>query len=146
MAEKMPQSYANHSRIVPVYHFVLSLIFLINLLASGWQLFKHPGFSTGIAFLVALALIGVYFYARTFPLHVQDRLIRLEERLRLAEILPDDLKGRIGELKESQLIGLRFAPDEEAPDLVRQILDGQLTGLGEIKKAIKTWRPDYFRC
>ncbi len=97
-------------------------------------------------FLLALGLIGVWFYSRVFPLHVQDRLIRLEERLRLAEILPDDLKGRISELKESQLLGLRFAPDEEAPDLVRQIVDGNLTELKAIKQAIKNWRPDYFRC
>jgi len=146
MAEKMPQSYANHRRFVPVYHFVLSLIFLLNLVAAAWQLFKHPGFSTAIALLVAFGLIGVYYYSRTFPLHVQDRLIRLEERMRLEEILPDDLKGRLGELKERQLIALRFASDEDVPDLVRQILDGKLKGLEEIKKAIKTWRPDDFRC
>lgn len=146
MAEKMPQNYANHRRLVPMYHFVLSLIFLINLLASGWRLFKHPSVWTGISFVVALGLIGVLLYSRTFPLHVQDRLIRLEERLRLMEILPGDLKSRISELKEPQLIGLRFAPDEEVPDLVRQVLDGKLTGREEIKKAVKNWRPDYFRC
>ena len=96
------------------------------------------------SFCFGMIVIGLF--ARVFPLGVQDRVIRLEERMRFAEILPDDLKGRIGELKESQLIGLRFASDEEAPDLVRRILDGELTELEEIKKAIKTWRPDYFRC
>ena len=78
-------------------------------------------------------------------LDAQDRLIRLEERLRLSEILPEDLRGRIGDLKEGHLIGLRFAPDDEVPDLVRQILDGKLKGRKDIKKAIKTWRPDYYR-
>ena len=146
MAEKMPQSYANHRRFVPGYHYVLSLIFLLNLLAAGWQLFKHPGVSTGIAVLVAFGLIGLFYYSRIFPLHVQDRLIRLEERMRLAEILPPELAGRIGELTPSQLIGLRFASDAEVADLVRRILDGELTKPEDIKKAIKTWRPDYFRC
>lgn len=146
MAEKIPQTYANHRRYVPVYHFVLSLILLLNLVAAGWQLFQHPGFSTALALLVAFALIGIYYYSRIFPLHVQDRLIRLEERLRFERILPDDLRARMGELKESQLVSLRFASDEDVPDLVRQVLDGKLTAPDEIKKAIRTWRPDLFRC
>ena len=104
-----------------------------------------PGQDDAINLLLAFGLGILFLYARTFPLAAQDRLIRLEERLRLAELLPEDLRGRIGDLKEGQLIGLRFASDEEVPDLVRQVLDGKLNGREDIKKAIKTWRPDNFR-
>ncbi len=146
MTETGSQNYANHRRFVPMYHFVLALILLVNTLFAAWQLFRHPSFATALALAVALALIGLWLYARLFPLQVQDRLIRLEERLRLAEILPDELRGRIGELSEDQLIGLRFASDDEVAGLVRRVLDGELSGRESIKKAVQTWRPDRFRC
>lgn len=145
MAEKKPQSLANHRRFVPMYHGVLFLILAVNLVWSVWHLYKHPGVEASMNLLVAIGLGILFLYARTFPLAAQDRLIRLEERLRLAEILPEDLRNRIGGLKEGHLIGLRFASDEEAPDLVRQILDGKLKGREDIKKAVKNWRPDYYR-
>ncbi|MCP4204806.1 MAG: hypothetical protein GY769_23095 [bacterium] len=145
MAEKKPQSLANHRRFVPMYHVVLFLILVVNLVWSAWHLYKQPGVAATMNLLVAFGLGILFLYARTFPLAAQDRLIRLEERLRLAEILPEDLKGRIGDLKEGHLIGLRFASDEEVPDLVRQVLDGKLKGREDIKKAIKNWRPDYYR-
>ena len=145
MAEKKPQNLANHRRFVPMYHLVLFLILVANLLWAGWLLYKHPGVGTGMSLLLAFGLGILFLYARTFALAVQDRLIRLEERTRFAEILPDDLKGRIGDLKEGQLIGLRFASDGEVPDLVRRVLDGKLAGREDIKKAIKTWRPDTYR-
>ncbi|MFQ5527343.1 MAG: DUF6526 family protein [Thermoanaerobaculia bacterium] len=145
MAEKKSQNLANHRRFVPMYHLVLFLIVVVNLLWSCWHLYKHPGVAATMNLLVAIGLGILFLYARTFPLAAQDRLIRLEERLRLGEILPDDLRGRIGDLKEGQLIGLRFASDEEVPDLVREVLGGKLKGREDIKKAIKNWRPDYFR-
>lgn len=145
MAEKKPQSLANHSRLVPMYHGVLFVILAVNFLWSGWLLFKDPGFATVMNVFMAFAFGILFLYCRVFPLAAQDRLIRLEERLRLAEILPEDLKGRIGDLTEDQLIGLRFASDGEVADLVRQVLDGKLVSRKEIKQAIKTWRPDYFR-
>lgn len=145
MAEKKPQTLANHRRIVPMYHVVLFLILVANLLWSGWLLFRNPDAAAVMQLLMAIAFIIFFLYARLFPLAAQDRLIRLEERLRLAEILPDDLKARIGELTEDQLIALRFASDGEVADLVRQVLDGKLSGRERIKKSIKTWRPDTFR-
>ena len=145
MAEKEPQNLANHRRLVPLYHVVLFFILAANFLRAGWLLYKNPSLDTGMSLLLAFGLAILFYYARTFAMAAQDRLIRLEERLRFAEILPDDLKGRIGDLKEGQLIGLRFASDKEVPDLVRQVLDGRLTGRDEIKKAIKTWRPDTYR-
>ncbi len=145
MAEKRPQNLANHRRIVPMYHIVLFFILVANFLWAGWLLYKHPSVGAGMSLLLAFGLGILFLYARTFALAAQDRLIRLEERMRFAEILPDDLKDRIGDLKEGQLIGLRFASDEEVPDLVRRVLDGKLTGREDIKKAIKTWRPDTYR-
>ena len=97
---------------------------------------------------VALFAIGVLvtvFYSRLFPLGVQDRVIRLEERIRMRELLPDDLKSRISEFTTDQLIGLRFASDEELPQLARQVLDGGVSGRADIKKAVNNWRADHER-
>lgn len=145
MAGTKPQNFSSHRKFVIPYHLILFLIIVVNLVWSGWRLFQEPGLPATMNLLVAISLGLLFWYARIFPLKAQDRLIRLEERLRLSEILPDDLKSRIGDLTEDQLIGLRFASNEEAPDLVRQVLDGKLTGREEIKKAVKNWRPDYFR-
>ena len=95
--------------------------------------------------ILAVGLVGLFLYARLFPLKAQDRLIRLEMRLLMREILPADLKPRIGELSEAQLVALRFASDPELPELVRQVLAGKLSAPEEIKRAIKTWKPDTFR-
>lgn len=145
MADKKPQNLSNHRRLVPIYHLVLFFILVANFLRAGWLLYKLPSLDAGMSLLLAFGLGILFLHARTFALAAQDRVIRLEERLRFAEILPDDLKDRIGDLKEGQLIGLRFASDEEVPDLVRRVLDGKLTGREDIKKAIKTWRADTYR-
>ena len=152
MWEKKPQTYENHGRIVPPYHFGISLILFVNLLWTGWRLIQ-PLFSAAaafsfdrvMAFLLALAFVGLFWYCRIFPLAAQDRVIRLEMRLRLAEVLPEDLRGRAGDLSPGQLIALRFASDEELPDLVRAVLDEGIAGGREIKRRIKSWQPDYFR-
>ena len=94
---------------------------------------------------MALAFLVMFLYLRLFPLAVQDRVIRQEMRLRLAEILPEDLKGRVEELKRGQFVGLRFASDAEMPDLMRDALDNDLKA-GEIKKKIKNWQADHLRC
>lgn len=146
MAEKKPQNFANHPRVVPLYHFVLSLMLLVNMGWTGWRVYKNPGAEQLIALMLAVAFVLLYYFTRAFPLHVQDRLIRLEERLRLAEALPQELAKRIPELTPDQLIGLRFAPDEELPGLVSRVLAGELTGRQEIKKAVEVWRPDHYRC
>ncbi len=150
MWEKKPQTYENHARLVPPYHFGVSLILLVNLLWTGWRLIQPLfsddafSFSRVMGFLLALAFIGLFWYCRIFPLAAQDRVIRLEMRLRLAEVLPEDLRGRVADLAPGQLVALRFAGDQELPDLVRAVLDEGLAG-GKIKKRIKSWRPDYFR-
>ena len=145
MAEKESQNLANHGRFVPFYHFVISLIVLINLGWSIWKLIADFSGDRVIGFLVAVALVGIFWYSRIFPLAVQDRVIRLEMRLRLQEVLPKELRGRIAELEPGQLIGLRFASDEELPDLVSEVLAGSLQR-GEIKKRIKDWQADTLRC
>lgn len=143
------QTYATHRRFVPPYHFVTVPILTINL---GWSIYRAvqplpgvPVFDSLLAVAVAAALILVMLYARTFPLKAQDRVIRLEERLRLEKLLPEDLKPRIGELRPSQLVALRFASDGEVADLVRKVLSGGLATQNDIKKAIRTWRADYLR-
>ena len=151
MWERKPQTYANHGRLVPPYHFVIFTILVVYLLRAGWFLVQ-PLFAEGVSFswhrvlgfLFALSILGIFFYTRTFALAVQDRVIRLEMRLRLQEVLPPDLRGRIGDLSTAQLVGLRFAGDGELPALVKAALDENLSG-GDIKKRIQDWQPDYQR-
>ncbi len=153
MAEKEPQSYANHRKLVPWFHFFAALVLLINLV---WALWKLGGafmsdevavtFDTVLAVFVAAALIVVWLYSRLFPIAVQDRVIRQEMRLRLKRILPDDLSGRIDELSRGQVIGLRFASDSEMPDLLRQVLNDGITDSEQIKKKVKDWQADHWRC
>ncbi len=145
MAEKMPQTYANHAKIVPTYHFMSFLILLVNLGWSIWKVIDEPSFGSVMRLLLAVALIEMLLHLRLFPLKAQDRVIRLEMRLRLHEILPEDLKSRIPELTPGQLVALRFAGDEEMPDLVRDVLDGKLADGKAIKSKIKDWQADYLR-
>ncbi len=142
----MAQDFKNHARFVPLYHFVLALMILVFLGHSIWRLIADPGGDGAMRVLLGLILVLLYYYLRAFPLSVQDRLIRLEMRLRLREVLPPELRGRILEISPSHLIGLRFASDEELPGLVGKVLDGSLTGRQEIKKAIRSWQADEYRC
>jgi hypothetical protein len=140
-----PQNLSNHARYVPAYHFVLSTILLISL---GWQitmLVQHPGFPTLIGVLLVVGLILMYWYMRAFAVTVQDRVIRLEERLRMAALLPAELKPRIAEFSPRQLVALRFASDGELPALARRVLDEQISDDKAIKRLIKEWRADYLR-
>ena len=144
MAETGSQTYATHRRYDPLFHVFTFGILALSLLVALWQLVRSPGFTTAWIFLVFAALLVLCFKVRLYALKVQDRVIRLEERLRLRELLPEALRSRIGELTEGQLIGLRFASDGELPELVRQSLDEDLPR-EEIKKRVKVWRPDTFR-
>ena len=141
MAETAPQTYANHRRYDPLFHVFTFGVLAISLLVSLWQLVRNPGFTTAWIFFVFAALLVLCFKVRLYALKVQDRVIRLEERLRLQRLLSEPLMSRIGELTEDQLIGLRFASDAEVPELVRQSLDERLPR-EEIKKRVKVWRPD----
>ena len=143
------QNYANHAKFVPLFHFVAVGILTINLIWSLVRLFwALPGttfFDRLLNVAVAVALGLLAWYARIFPLKAQDRIIRLEETLRLERLLPADLKPRIGDLRPGQLIALRFASDEELPDLTRAVLAGEATKPDEIKKRVRNWRADHFR-
>jgi hypothetical protein len=109
------------------------------------QFWKDPRLPNAWGVLVAIALAIGISWSRFMPLRAQDRIIRMEERTRLERLLPADMRGRIGELTERQLIAIRFAPDNEVPDITRRALSGELKSPGEIKRAIKDWRGDYFR-
>ena len=143
------QNYANHAKFVPLFHFVTVGILAINLIWSVVRLFwALPGtniFDRLLNVAVAAALGLLAWYARNFPLRAQDRIIRLEERLRLERLLPADLRPRIGELRTGQLIALRFASEDELPDLARAVLAGEVTAPGEIKKRVRDWRADHLR-
>ncbi len=146
MAELRPQTYANHARYVPLYHFVIAGILVIYLGGAVWRLLRSFSFDAVLGVLLALALLGMFYYLRAFPLTVQDRLIRLEMRLRLQGVLPEDLAARIEELTPGQLVALRFASDGELPGLVREVLEQGLTDRTAIKKNIQHWQPDHLRC
>jgi hypothetical protein len=144
------QNYRNHARIVPGFHVVTFGILAINFLWSLYRLFRpavaeFPLFDRLLGVLVAGALIGLAWYARIFPLAVQDRVIRNEMLARLAAVLPPDLRARIGELRRGHLIALRFASDEELPELTRQVLEGKLTKGDDIKQAVRNWQADDLR-
>jgi hypothetical protein len=139
------QSYSNHRRIVPLYHLVAAPLLILNFgwafarLSHGWSM------DALVNLLTAFALILVLLYARTFALRVQDRVIRLEMRLRMADVLPSDLNARASALTMRQLIALRFASDEELPDVVDRVLRDQVTDATAIKKMITQWQADHHR-
>lgn len=143
------QDYSTHRKLVPAYHFAIYTILVINLLWSLYRMFRVlPGvqlFDRLLAVAVAVALLLIAYYTRVFPLRAQDRIIRLEETVRMERLLPEDLKPRIGELRTGQLIALRFASDEELPELTRAVLDGGIKNREEIKKMVRTWRVDHLR-
>lgn len=140
------QNYSNHVRFVPTYHFFVLPVLLLNFIWSIYRLIR-PGFSwdTLIHLLVAAALFVLAFNARVFALTVQDRVIRMEERARMARLLPDDLKPGIGNFTKDQLVALRFASDEELPELARKVTTDKLSDIKTIKQMVKRWRPDYLR-
>jgi len=143
MAET-PQNLSNHTRYDPVFHFFILPVFALLLLASIVHLFMRPRLHSAVLVVVAIAVSAVIFKLRLYPIKVQDRVIRLEERLRLATLLDPALRPRIAEFTESQLIALRFASDAELPALAERALNEKLAA-PEIKKAIQQWRPDNWR-
>jgi Family of unknown function (DUF6526) len=145
MADAAPQSYSNHARFVPLFHFVTFGILTLNVLWAGYKLVRVFSFDGVMALLVAVALVLLAWYCRVFPLTAQDRVIRLEERLRLARLLPAAQQARIEELRPRQLVALRFASDAELPGLVARVLAGELTDPKAIKQAVQSWRADHLR-
>jgi hypothetical protein len=144
MAEKTPQTLANHGRLDPPFHFFVLPVFAAALIWSVVHLVRHPGaHAAGLVVFLLAALLAV-FKIRLYSLKVQDRVIRLEERLRLAALLSEPLRSRIPELTEDQLVALRFASDGEVPKLAERALNEKLSR-ADIKKSIQSWRPDYWR-
>ncbi len=140
------QNFANHVRWVPGFHYFVMPVIVLNF---GWSIYrwKLSGFSLDgfISVLTAAALIMLMLYARIFALTVQNRVIRLEERLRLEKLLPEDLKPRVGEFTSGQLVAMRFACDAELPALARKVLTDKLEKGKDIKQLVQNWRADYLR-
>jgi hypothetical protein len=151
MAEKAPQTFANHTRFDPLFHFFLIPIFALGVIMSLIHFFYHlresdtrDNIHSFLLVLLAVALLVWVFKTRLYALKVQDRVIRVEERLRLMQLLQEPLRSRIPELTEGQLVGLRFASDGEVAALAERALKEKLSR-SDIKKSIKNWRPDYWR-
>jgi len=144
MSESTPQNLKNHGRLDPLYHFVLSAILIVNLVISIVHLYNHPGLHAVWLMVLAMGAIMIWIRLRTYPLKVQDRLIRLEERIRLQALAPAAWHAQIYKLTPDQLIGLRFASDDEVVVLAELALEKNLTRK-QIKERIQNWRADDFR-
>lgn len=145
MAQEKVQNFENHNRLVPPYHMFVIPIFMINFVWRLVQLKDGITFASIMNVLLAIAFVILVLYARLFTLTVQDRVIRLEMRMRLERLLPADLRSRIPEFTVAQLISLRFAGDEELATLARQVLDEKLNDRKSIKRRIKNWQADLLR-
>jgi len=146
MAAEKPQNLQNHVRLVPPFHMFVLPVFLLNAGSSIYVLVKFGiTYRSVLGVLMAFALLTFALFARVFALTVQDRVIRLEMRMRLMELLPPDLRPRIPEFTVGQLVSLRFAGDSELPALARKVLDGKMNDRKAIKQMIKDWQGDYLR-
>jgi hypothetical protein len=139
------QSYKNHAKFVPAFHFVAVPLLMVNLVWAVRRATEAPSADTVIAATTAVALIIVAFLTRLFALKVQDRVIRLEMRMRLRELLPIGLHPRIGDFTTGQLVALRFASDAELPELAQVVLRDHITNKKTIKLMIKEWQADHQR-
>jgi Family of unknown function (DUF6526) len=139
------QNFENHAKFVPAFHFFVAPVFLLNIVWSIVRLVRDLSFGTAVSLLVAVALFVLAFTARVFALTVQDRVIRLEMRLRMQQVLPADLRALIPDFTLNQLIALRFASDAELPGLARKVLEEKLTDRKAVKKLIREWQPDLLR-
>lgn len=139
------QNFRNHARIVPAYHVGVFVPFFANFIWATYQLIRAFSGQTLIDLLVAVALLLMFFSVRVQVLTVQDRVIRLEMRLRLRHALPADLQPHINTLSHKQLVALRFASDGELAGLVREVLAGTLKTQKDIKSRVREWQPDYLR-
>lgn len=141
----MTQNFENHAKFVPAFHFFILPVFLLNVIWSIYRLIQSFSVESARSLLLALAFFLLSFYARIFALTVQDRLIRLEMRLRMQQLLPQELRSRIPDFTIDQLVALRFASDAELPGLCRKVLDEKLTHRKVIKKMVQNWQPDLLR-
>lgn len=145
MSRTTAQNFENHAKFAPAFHFVAAPIFFFYAVWTIVRMVRHFSAENVVAVLLAIALVIIAFEARLFALRVQDRVIRLEMRLRMRELLPVDLQARIPEFTVNQLIALRFAGDGELPALAKKVLDEKLNDRTAIKKMVQNWQPDTLR-
>ncbi len=139
------QTYQNHVRFFPLVHFFLFPILFFNLIWQAVKLYLEPSWDRGEMVLLAVVFIGMNVAARVQAIRAQDRVIRLEEALRYQKILAPDLAFQAEQLPTGNKIALRFASDEELPELVQKAINGEFASSKEIKLAIKNWRGDFLR-
>ena len=144
MADHPTQNLKNHAMFDPPFHYFLLPVLLLGLVKAGWDLYQGVNLNSIFNLIWTLGIIVLAFKARLYALRVQDRLIRLEEQLRMQRVLPPAMQSKVAQLSEDQFVGLRFASDAELPGLVEQTL-AQGWKRADIKKAIQNWRPDFFR-
>ena len=140
-----PQNFSNHTRWHPTFHFFVLPVMLINFFWAVVMFVKTPSWNAGWWIVVSLALAMLTTFVRTYSLKVQDRLIRLEEKLRYQQVLSPALAQQINALTPGQIVALRFAADEELEELVSAVTAGKFVKTKELKQAIKHWRADHFR-
>jgi len=139
------QSYETHRRYFPAHHFFVQPILIAHLVMQVIQFVEVQSFDAGWSVMFALALVVFSFTSRVMSLTAQDRVIRLEERLRLMRLMPAEDHARIDELRTRHLVALRFASDDEVVGLARRCLSGELKSSKDVKQNVKTWRPDFLR-
>lgn len=145
MAHNVPQNFDNHRRLVPGYHLVTFPLLAINFFYAAYQAVTSFTWGGLVSLGVSIALVLLFLFARMMAITVQDRVIRLEERLRMREVLPADLHPRIWDFTVKQLVALRFASDAELPALARRVLDEKIEDQTAIKKMVTDWRADHQR-
>jgi flagellar biogenesis protein FliO len=139
------QTFQNHTKFFPFFHFFAVPLLFTNLIWAIVRLVRHLSGPNIQGLILALGVVALAFAARLMALTVQDRVIRLEMRVRMAGVLPADLRARIPEFTVSQLVALRFASDAELPELSRKVLQEKLNDRTAIKKMIRDWQPDFVR-
>ena len=144
MSEKNPQNYENHAKFIPVFHYIALPLLLVNFFGALFRVTQEISFYTFNGVGLAISLIVVAVFTRLFALKAQDRVIRLEEQIRMQTFLPDALEAHVGRLTMGQIVALRFSSDEELANLTQEALD-QNTSPNALKQAVKNWRPDYDR-
>jgi hypothetical protein len=145
MAEPATQNYATHARKTPLIYRAALIVLVANVAAYAYYAVRAFSFDALLGLRVAFALVVVAAYARGQTLTVQNRVIRLEERLRYQRLLPAEVAESASALPVPQIVALRFASDAELPTLVDEVLSGQLTDPKAIKMRIKNWRGDHLR-
>lgn len=144
MPDAPVQNFENHVRHDKMLYGYL-LILLLALISAILGIFLNPVLVTVAVVLHIVATILLAINARGYGTKVQDRVVRLEMRLRLGEVLTGDLANRVGDFTLSQLVGLRFASDAELPALAQKVLDEDIRKSNDIKRLVTDWQADFLR-